>query len=327
MKKRDEKQNQWVKNVQMGLWVALILVQMVVVSSLTVRAEVAAATEPVVEAESVVEAEVVAEAEPTAATESARLRQVEKEVVYEQVEDAAGLPDTIDLSVREAGETVTVSCQAKTRKILRERWKDDFSFPITVHAYDADYYLVGDRLIPQKEGHPELEGCKELLLELIGVSPEAYRITEILWQGAPYEDENGSLCRDALARGDRLVRDYQILYAGTARLPGEGVRRAPEPARPEERPSDAAEATGAAGELPVTQQPEAVEVLPEEASEQPLSLWQNITRTLLVAIGIGVLLFFGGLLVLAFLRLVKTFRTWYTGRKRNNRRKQDVHRK
>ena len=46
--------------------------------------------------------------------------------------------------------------------------------------------------------------------ESMGLSEEEYEVEEIVWAGTPYENEDGIVCRDAVARGNRLLRDYQV---------------------------------------------------------------------------------------------------------------------
>ena len=47
----------------------------------------------------------------------------------------------------------------------------------------------------------KLEGYEELLLQEIGVSPKEYRITDIQWNGDPYEDETGGVLPRRNGRG------------------------------------------------------------------------------------------------------------------------------
>ena len=52
------------------------------------------------------------------------------------------------------------------------------------------------------------------LLEVMGLSPQQYRIHSMVWEGEAFEDEEGQLCRRAMAKGQKLVRDYEITYEG-----------------------------------------------------------------------------------------------------------------
>lgn len=279
-----------VRRLQMVLWVGLILAQMAVVNCMETQA---------------------------ASQQEFRERAVEKEIVYKNLEGTASIPETLDVEVTDADQTVTVQCARQECRILEERWKDDFEFPLTFHSYDADYYVCGERLIPHSDEQPNLAGCEADLLELIGVSQEEYRIDRVSWRGEAYEGEDGTLCRDAVARGSRLVRDYEARYAGVARFPVKEQPLIPEIVSEEETVE--AETTEETETVRETMAETAASVIIEETSEaiepEPLTLWQRITNTLLVIIGLGVVLFFGGLLLLLILRLVKQGRSWYTERK------------
>lgn len=164
-------------------------------------------------------------------------REVEENVLYDQVEGMTTLPDTIEVetSDRGRGQTITVVCQMEEQQAVREEWQDGFVVTVTFHTYEAGYYQLADRLIPYNDERPELEGCEALLLELVKVPPEDYRITHVQWAGEVYEDEEGNQCRDAAAFGQKRIRDYQVTYRGTAVFPAKegwqtvAVYRLPEP--------------------------------------------------------------------------------------------------
>lgn len=299
MQKENEKRKQRVKNVQMGLWVILILLQMAVVNCLELRAETSESAAP-------------------GGRDAFTVRHVKKDVVYEQVEGGASLPETLEVRIEEGGATVTAVCAMEEKVILRERWEDHFSFPVTFHSYDAAFYRLGDILIPFDEERPRLEGCEEQLLELVGLMTEDYRITSVQWAGEAYRGEEGELCRDALAAGNKLVRDYRVRYAGTAQIPAKrNVSLQTEVEEAVTEQTIGADEAAGASETEVSIQMEASgDTQPQADTEGTPTLWQKITRTLLVVIGIGAILFFGGLLILAFLWVVKKLKKWYTGQKR-----------
>lgn len=290
---KEEKRKRRVHNAQVGLWTALILTQMVVVHCLTVRAETAGGYEE---------------------------RRVYRDVVYEAVEDAAAVPETVEVQVRQSGQRAVAICRVKDKTVLREWWSEDFSFPVTFHTYDAEFYELGDCLIPYNEERPQLEGCELQLLNAIGVSPEAYEITQLQWVGDAYRDGEGKLCRDAVAGGRKLLRDYRVRYEGTAVFSAGGApltdQQEPETVE-EDMPEDEAENTVEESKVSMLQKEEdsAQIELKEQEDERP-AFWRKLTSTLLLIIGIGALLFFGGLLFLAFLWVVKKLRKWYTERRK-----------
>lgn len=49
-----------------------------------------------------------------------------------------------------------------------------------------------------------------------------YKINSIEWDGEEYKD-NGILCRNAVAKGNKVVNDYTALYGGDAYLPANNL--------------------------------------------------------------------------------------------------------
>ena len=273
------------KGIQTALWAALVLVQMGVVGCLEVRAET-----------------------------------VHREVTYEAVEDEAALPEEIMVSVLAGHDGEMVPCQAVGWVEEAAYWQDDFSFPITFYEYGAGAYQLGEITV-KKTDLEEPEQLTELaeqygteLLESMGLSAEEYEVKEIVWAGTPYEKEDGIVCRDAMAYGNRLLRDWRVQYEGFV-----------EPERWQELKRG-----GADGELNEEGQeetvPETIRALPEtpekmpeaereEPKEQPLhgksrlqEYLEKVTRIFLVAVGIGVVFFLGGLFVLALLWIGRKLR-------------------
>lgn len=222
---------------------------------------------------------------------------VEKTLVCERIEGAAVIPDVTEGEIQIGEEKMTVPCYLREKKVIREYWEDDFSFPVIFRSYGAGLYELGGQLIPVKEADgPLLEGYEESLLQEIGVSPEEYRIREVCWDGDPYPGKDGVMERRALASGERLLRDYELRYVGTAWFPeGPSATAA----------AETEEAPPVEPLVRVEPEPEREEVLPPAPPVREKSgltrIWR-ITRTVLVTVGIGTLLFFGGMLLLLLVR-------------------------
>lgn len=137
-------------------------------------------------------------------------------VSYYQVEWGQELPATRLIQVKDpdTGQSVCGEFPVLQRRESNERWAPDFSFSLVFHSYDSDYFLLGEEKIPFNGDKPQLEGQESALLEMIGVPQEAYRIAQIRWEGEPYEDDQGILCRNAVALGERLVKDIEVTYGG-----------------------------------------------------------------------------------------------------------------
>ena len=323
---RSSQRNRSVHNIQLLLWTLLILLQMTMVHCLEGKAE----EQPAPASEISIYMEEGPEPEPVwtdaagneyelvswqmvSARQPARTRPVKEMIYYDQVEGASVIPRELTIPVTEGNQTCNAVCQIQEQTVLQEEWQEDFVFSVVFHIYGAGFYQLGDHLIAGNEENPELAGCEALLLEQVGVSPEDYRISYVQWTGDGYLDAQGELCRNALAFGQKLVRDYQVTYVGQAEFPERNVRQIEAVyhlAEPEKEPETDATISD------LTDIPE-VPVFFElaDSAEAPLSkleIWrQKVIDTLLITVGIGAILFLGGLVMLALLRLVKMVIAWY----------------
>lgn len=282
-----------VRVIQTALWAGLVLAQMAVVGCLEVRAET-----------------------------------VRREVAYEAVEEESDLPDEIMVSVRTENDEELVACQAVEWVEEAAYWQDDFSFPVTFYEYGAGRYQLGEITVEKAD----LEDPAQLtvlakqygtaLLQSMGLSTEEYEVEEIVWSGTPYENEDGIVCRDAMAYGNRLLRDYRVQYEGFV-----------EPERWQELKRGGEEGELEAAKLAEETVPETMEtvaqtmaesseVLIREVEEQPepqksrlQEFLEKVTRILLLAVGIGVIFFLGGLFVLALLWSGRKLREWHDHRR------------
>ena len=281
------------KGIQTALWAALVLVQMTVVGALEVRAET-----------------------------------VRREVTYEAVEGEAELPDEITVSVLAGNDEELVRCRAVEQVEEDAYWRDDFSFPVTFYEYGAGEYQLGEVTVKEAD-LADFTQLTELaqqygteLLRSMGLSEEEYEVEEITWAGTPYENEDGIVCRDAVARGNRLLRDYQVVYEGAVdperwkELKRGGVSGELEEAQMQEETAseDAEETTGTKAETEAAQ-PEETEKPLEQKKSRLREFLEKVTRILLIAVGIGAIFFFGGLLVLALLWIYRKLREWHARRR------------
>lgn len=283
-------------------WFLLILVQMAVVHRLEVQAE-----------EQV-------------------LRPVQQEIYYDYVEGAAEIPRQVTVTVREGEQETEAVCTLQKIEEEAAVWQEGFVLPITFHVYDADSYQFGSQIVSHSEEKPQLEGHEEALLEAAGLSGEQYRIRDIVWEGDSYTDENGQLCRDAAAIGDKLVRSCRAYYAGMAAFPASEMLSRPESAPESVSELETLEESRAESEKLLERGEQGpdhkntnaeVHLATEDGSRddrwKPSVLWARITRTLLVAVGIGAALFFLGLFLLGGLRIAKIIHLWYINRRRKDK--------
>lgn len=291
------------KTIQTALWVALVLVQMAVVDCLEVHAK--PVQEEPAQARSLQAG--TADSEPSDDTK------VRREVLYEAIEGEAALPSVIDVSILAGNEEEVVPCQAVEQLEESLYWQDDFSFPLMFYEYGADAYQMGDVVLDGENLSELVRQYGEELLQDMGLSPEDYEVTELSWAGEPYVNEDGITCRDAVGRGSRLLRDYRVVYEGyvdpqrwkelKAAVQGEELELAPEVSEMEtetlEKPTEVRIET----EKEVEAEPE---TKPEKSRLR--EFLEKVTKILLIAVGIGVIFFLGGLLVLALLWVVRKVR-------------------
>ena len=101
---------------------------------------------------------------------------------------------------------------------IREKntfWKEDFSFPITVYGYGADVFYLGEHEVP---AGTDLAEYSSYFLEYLNLPQDCYRIDRVEWSGESYESE-GVFCRDAIAYGEKIIRDVEAVYGGQVRTP------------------------------------------------------------------------------------------------------------
>ncbi len=116
-------------------------------------------------------------------------------------------------------------------------WDNSFSFSVHVEHADADSFLLGEKEVPKET---PLINCAPDLLEMLELDPDSYRITAIEWSNDPYEDNEGAICRDARAIGEKRLRDVTAVYGGMVTYPAVSAKaweceyRETVPQRPEE---------------------------------------------------------------------------------------------
>ncbi len=279
------------KKIQTVLWAALILLQMAMVNCLEVHAET-----------------------------------VRKEVSYQAVEEEGELPQEITVSVLAKEDEEDVACQAVEWVEEASYWQDDFFFPMTFYEYGADIYQLGDRVLKADELPVLAAQYGEEILTFMGLSPEEYEVTDLVWNGDAYQNEEGVICRDARGVGRRLLRDYRVVYEGsvdperwkelrrdsTWKAETETASPVEEEPAPEETKT---EETQKQTETTVTIQKESeTETQPERIRSKVQEFFEKVTQIFLVAVGIGALFFFGGLFVLACMRIGRKLREYFKNR-------------
>lgn len=135
---------------------------------------------------------------------------------WEPPENAEILVEDEDTGIKKEYTVPMLEMKEKDRE-----WTDDFSFSVTVSGYGAETLWLGDMEIP---GEKPLDQWGPELLLYLGLPAGYYQVEEVEWLGEPYEKE-GVLCRDAQARGRKLIRNMEVRYGGQVKLPpAEGLK-------------------------------------------------------------------------------------------------------
>ena len=226
-------------------------------------------------------------------------RQAERRVRYEGVEGAETLPASILVREEQSGQQAQGELDLKERIVLSEWWDNSFHVPVTFYAYGAREYQLGSLRIKDEEaGRADIWG-QELLMQL-GLPAESYRLSSLEWAGEAYMDESGQVCRQAEARGEKLLRNYEAVYEGEISWQEPSVYELTAEYVP-------AAKEGAAGETAPS-----LEQQKTEEQEDPLWYWVRGGFVLAVAAGLfGIVL---GLALLLFLRLRQRKREKEAGR-------------
>lgn len=144
------------------------------------------------------------------------LTYVSSDIAYE-LEGDQEPPDTAWITLTDERTGKTYERQLPRVEVTEKgsQWVDGFSFEIAVTEYDADVFLIGETEIPADS---PLENYEAEFLKELGLPADCYRIDTVRWLGEEYI-ENGILCRNALAEGQKLVRQTTAKYGGQVRTP------------------------------------------------------------------------------------------------------------
>lgn len=138
-------------------------------------------------------------------------RYVERTVSYTGVEGNADIPGLAEVVEKDpSGKEVSQYMPLINVVVEKESWDSTFEFPVRVSNYDADSFILNGTTIGKDE---PLINYKDQFLEYLGLSSDYYRINSIEWSGSQYTSK-GVVCRDAIAKGDKYVKDITATYGG-----------------------------------------------------------------------------------------------------------------
>lgn len=139
------------------------------------------------------------------------IRHEEKTYTIEGIEGNDDIPKTQDLEITKTDGTKGKATLNYISTVLEsETWQNNFEFPIKFSGYDADIFMLNNTEIKKGDA---LINYKDAFLDYLGLPESAYRITSIEWDGDEYTD-NGEICRNAVAKGDKKVKTVVAKYDG-----------------------------------------------------------------------------------------------------------------
>lgn len=138
-------------------------------------------------------------------------------VTFTAVEAGVQIPDqkTMEIEDLDTNQMIQATLKLKEKTVIREYWRDDFEFPVTITGYDADVFILNGVEIPKEA---DLTDYSDSFLRYLKLDRNAYRVSKIEWDGEPYE-KNGLLMRNAIGKGSKFVKDIEAAYAGEVSLP------------------------------------------------------------------------------------------------------------
>lgn len=138
-------------------------------------------------------------------------KHVERTVIYTGIEDKdqiPGLAEVVEMDL--AGNEVSKYMPLIQLTVEKENWDNTFEFPIKITNYDADIFILNGTEIKKTD---DLINYEMEFLEYLGLDKDYYRIKSIEWDGEPYTSK-GIVYRNAIAKGDKVVKDITALYGG-----------------------------------------------------------------------------------------------------------------
>ncbi len=126
---------------------------------------------------------------------------------------------TVSYQDKQSGQTVPVTLKFKELRLIQDwGWVNDVSISLQVSMYDAEYYQLGDELIPYNPDRLAIQGHENTIIKQLGLDTGRYRIETAQWSSEPYQIGEVTY-RDAIATGSRYAAHYEAVYESTVSLP------------------------------------------------------------------------------------------------------------
>lgn len=150
----------------------------------------------------------------------ARTQYQEESVHFDSLTKDDAIPQSIDSTVTDpvTGAVINVTLNQTSRRVVSTASSDEFSFDVTFYVTNGRYFRYRDNIITYDETTPNLMQYSAQMLEDLGLDSDVYNISSIDWDGDAYT-QDGVLCRKAVARGSKVINDYEVVYGNNVTLP------------------------------------------------------------------------------------------------------------
>lgn len=150
----------------------------------------------------------------------ARTQYQEESVHFDSLTKDDAIPQTIDSTVTDpvTGAVINVTLNQTSKRVVSTASSDEFSFDVTFYVTNGRYFRYRDNIITYDETTPNLMQYSAQMLEDLGLDSDVYDISSIDWDGDAYT-QDGVLCRKAVARGSKVINDYEVVYGNNVTLP------------------------------------------------------------------------------------------------------------
>ena len=153
-----------------------------------------------------------------------RTQYLEQTLNFSAATTGDGIPDSVKTKVYDevTGEYMETEINLISTKVTNTEVSDEFSFIIKFYVTNGRYFSYKDNIITYNKDNPGLMKYANELLKDMNLDSSIYKISSITWEGNEYK-ENGVLCRNAVAKGEKVVNDYTAVYGGDATLPANNL--------------------------------------------------------------------------------------------------------
>lgn len=142
-------------------------------------------------------------------------RNIEKELIFTNLESDFEAPKVLDIKfIKDYGkekEELDLNLILRDVQKINENWNENFEAKMLVYDYDADDFLLGNKMIAKSDILAYVNNNSSYILEILNLNKNFYKIEGVSWlDGEKWID--GKLCREAKIYGKKLSYDLIAKY-------------------------------------------------------------------------------------------------------------------